>query len=219
MPDVNMDLASSASVSPAEGAGSNGLFVAIGVMKWVMLAFALACPYLAAFLIYPLPAFSDALWDLRWACWFFLFFFTLSAIVRRRWGQTAIFVAAWAWMFFAPPFAQAPLPWLAAQGFGIQARSAEAYLSTCELFQFTETGTQRTFGVCGGADRGTVFTQIFYDPSGEIASPLSERTPEWRRAMEQRLATRPLLEKNVVGRHFLGDFYEVVIPSELLRGG
>jgi hypothetical protein len=186
-------------------------------LQFLFLIAALISPYASAFLTYLLPSLSYSLYDIRLACWFFVFFFTLNALFRRRWKTIAIFSAAWVWFFFTPYKFNEPFFWLMSEGFRVHASPVDDYLSRCELVEFVENGAKQTVGSCESTGMTSPIDYIvYYDTTGEIALPFSQRTPEWKQAMS-RLARDEVLQHS--GWKLFGNFYRLGILLEEYRGG
>jgi hypothetical protein len=110
--------------------------------------------------------------------------FSLQALFRRRWKLMSIY--ALVWVLLCVPFTRysGPHHWLRVLGFYVHTRLVGDYLSICQLTEFVENGVKQTAGVCGGFNRSESIDGIIYDTTGEIMQPVSQRTPEWERAME-----------------------------------
>jgi hypothetical protein len=212
----------SEAASPAVAAGGNEAppldtcwrFVATA-LKYLLLLIALISPYASAFLTYLLPDLSDGFYEIRWMCWIFVFFLSLSALFQQQWKAIAIFSAAWAWLFLTPYQFEKPSDWLLGEGFRIHASAIGDYLSRCRLVAFTENDVKQTVGLCDGVDKGTVFYNVYYDTTGEFALSPFQRTLEWRLAMSQ-LESEELLRYSA--RPMSGNFYRMGIPLEMFRG-
>jgi hypothetical protein len=59
---------------------------------------------------------------------------------------------------------------------------------------------------------------VFYDTTGELALPPTQRTPEWKGAMSYYPAKKVLLEGDDRARHLFGNFYRVSIDSGEFEG-
>jgi hypothetical protein len=147
-------------------------------------------------------------------CWFFIFFYFLCALILRRWKSVALYCAALAWLFFVPPPATKPFHWLVVQGFRIHASPVKDYLSKCRLVEFVENGVNQTVGICQGADMGSYIRSVYYDTTGELALPSSERTPEWKLAIRPFASNKAFVNSDPHARHLINSFYEL---STLLR--
>jgi hypothetical protein len=186
------------------------------LLKYLLLFAAVACPFASAFLVYPLPTVSDALYDLSWLCWFFIIFVSLGILLLRRWIAVAIFAAAWIWLFYGPSHGPGEsFFWLTKQGFHFHASPVKAYLSRCRLVEFAENGTKQTVGFCENNQTSTIDFIVYYDTTGEFSLPLSQRTSEWKQAMSQ-LARDEILERRAY--RFFEDFYRIEMPLEKYRG-
>lgn len=151
------------------------LFIAIPII-WVA----------DAFLAYPAPDISYWLIWVYLACLLALFFLFLGTLFRRRWKEVAIFCA------MAPvvllPFLglNVSFGWLHVEGFRFHASPIEKYLSQCKLIEFIENGATQKVGVCERQGQpGDETLTVIYDTTGELALPVSQRTPEWTKAMAQ----------------------------------
>ena len=179
---------------------------------------ALAGPYASAFLVYPLPNVSIALFYLGWICWFFVFFISFGVLLARRWRAVAIFASAWVWLFFGPSDGPGETYfWFIRQGFRFHARPVEEYMSRCKLTDFVENGVKQSVGFCEGRDEGSFISSVFFDTTGELGLPRSRRTPEWNEAIS------PFIPKEVLAdegraRHLFGSFYRVDIRLEEFKG-
>jgi hypothetical protein len=181
--------------------------------RFALAIFVAAGWYTSAFLTYLLPAFSDLLLWIGIACWLPMFFLSLSALFRRQWSAVAIFSAAW--LVAALPFLGVAdqFNWLLVQGLRIRASSIEEYLSQCRLTEFVESGVKQTVGLCENSD-GPVTHFVFYDTTGELASPLSQRTPEWKGAMWHYPPQWVLRDSEDRAVRLFGNFYGVSIPNK-----
>ena len=135
---------------------------------------------------------------------------------RRDWKAIAIFEATWA--LAVPSFVgYGPLEhaqfWFLAQGFRIHAAPVGDYLSKCKLVEFVEKGTRQTVGDCesSGLSYANVNYVVFYDTTGEIASPRTQRTPEWSDAISYYGARKALIEGQDRAEKLFGNFYRVTI--------
>jgi hypothetical protein len=191
-------------------------------LKYVLIIVVLLGPYALSFLSYLLPTLSC--W-FNWtflACWIPLFFFSISALFRRKWKAVAIFSATWA--LASLPFIEIkPVAeirfWLFVQGFRIHASPVEDYLSKCRLTEFIERGVKQKVGECeasGSSD--TVVYVVFYDTTGELALPVSQRTAEWKDAMWDYPPRGVLRDGGDRAEPLFGNFYLVAIFSEEFEG-
>jgi hypothetical protein len=150
-----------------------------------------------------------------------MFFFSLSALFRRRWKAVAIFVVAWVAVTLSFLEVTEPFSWLRRQGFRIHAFPAKEYLSGCRLTEFVEKGVKQTVGSC--EDWGVVYEStayiVFYDTTGEIALPVSQRTPEWKDAMYDYSPKKVLRDSEGRAERLSGDFYRVSIDHDEFDGG
>jgi hypothetical protein len=189
----------------------------IASLKYLLLIVAVASPYASAFLLYPLPAVSDSLYDLWYICWFFVFFVSLGVLLLRRWIAVAIFAAAWIWLFYGPSYGPGEsFYWLLQQGFRFHASPIKNYLSRCKLVDFVENGAKQTVDFCESTGMTSPLDyRVYYGTTGEFSLPLSQRTPEWKQAMSQ-LARDEILERRAW--LLFGNLYRVEMPLEEYRG-
>jgi hypothetical protein len=190
-------------------------------LKYVLIVVVLSSAYALSFLSYPLPTLSDWLVWIFLACWIPLFIFSLSALLRRNWKAVAIFSATWVLGYL--PFAEfEPVDrfrfWLSQQGFRIHASPVEDYLSKCRLTEFIEKGVRQTVGLCEVSGGAAITYFVFYDTTGEIALPLSQRTPEWKDAMWHYPPKGVLRDSEDRAGHLFGNFYRVDILATEFDG-
>jgi hypothetical protein len=76
-------------------AGYSAAMLLLARSRFALATFAAVSWYASAFLTYLLPTFSDLLLWIGISCWLPMFFFSLSALFRRRWRAVAIFSATW----------------------------------------------------------------------------------------------------------------------------
>jgi hypothetical protein len=157
------------------------------------------------------------------ACWIPLFFFSLSALFRRNWRAVTIFSATWA-LALLPLLDVEPVErfrfWLLVQGFRIHASPVEDYLSRCRLTEFVEKGTKQRVGECessGGVNDNAAYV-VFYDTTGEIALPVSQRTPEWMDAMYHYSPKKVLRDSEDRADPLIGKFYIIRIDHDEFDG-
>jgi len=196
--------------------------LAMTPFKYLLAIFIAASWYALPFLTYLLPTVSYWLLLISFACWIPLFFFSLSALFRRSWKAVAIFSATWmlAFLHFAElePVGQFRF-WLYVQGFRIHVAPVEDYLSKCRLTEFIERGVKQKVGECeasGSSD--TVVYVVFYDTTGELALPVSQRTAEWKDAMWDYPPRGVLRDGGDRAEPLFGNFYRVAIFSEEFEG-
>jgi len=193
----------------------------VGVLKYLLVIVVAGSWYAAAFLTYLMPTFAARLPWIGFACWFPAFFFSLSALFRKRWKAFAIFSATW--VVFALPLlgVEQQFSWLRAQGFRIHAFPVEGYLSGCRLTEFVEKGLKQTVGDCEswGVVYDNVAYVVFYDTTGEIALPVSQRTPEWKDAMYNYSPKKVLRDSEGRAEHLSGSFYRIGIDHGEFDGG
>jgi len=205
-------------------------------LKYVLIIVVLLGPYALSFLSYLLPTLSRWLIAISLACWIPLFFFSLSALLRRKWKAAAIFSITW--VLASLPFIQIePVTeirfWLFLQGFRIHASPVEGYLSKCRLTEFIEKGVKQKVGECeasGSSD--TIVYVVFYDTTGELALclagdarrrnkrlvPVSQRTAEWKDAMWDYPPRGVLRDGSDRAAPLFENFYLVAILSEEFEG-
>jgi hypothetical protein len=176
--------------------------------KWVVIVVALSGLYGSEFLYFLLPSVFG--WLALVGDWFIilLFFYSIGALFKRRWKWIAIFAVVWVLLYFHELGVDAPHEWFNRQGFHIHTLLAPDYLSKCQLTKFVENGVEQTGGFCERFDRGVIYDYIMYDTTGEFVLPMSERTPEWKRAMSAFPA--PLVEREFGAFHLFGNFYRVI---------
>ena len=181
--------------------------------RFTVVIFVAVSWYASAFLTYLLPALSDLLLWIGTACWLPMFLFSLSVLFRRRWKAVAIFSAAW--LVAALPFLGVAdqFNWLLVQGLRIRASPIEEYLSGCRSTEFVESGGKQTVGLCEKSG-GSVTYFLFYDTTGELALPLSQRTPEWKGAMWHSSPQWVLRDSENRAVRLFGNFYRVSIPTK-----
>jgi hypothetical protein len=193
-------------------------------IKYLLAIVVAAGWYAMPFLSYSLPI--HAVWPavIFFACWIPLLFFSLSALFRRNWKAVAVFSATWV-LALLPLLEVEPVVrfrfWLYVQGFRIHTSPLEDYLSGCRLTEFVEQGTKQTVGECeldGDAVYDDFVYVVFYDTTGEIALPLSQRTPEWMDAMYHYSPKKVLRESQDRAEHLNGSFYRIRIDHDEFDG-
>jgi hypothetical protein len=192
--------------------------LAMTPLKYVLTIFAPMSQYASHFLTYFLPTFSDWLLLIGVACWIPMFFFTLSALFRRQWRAVVILAAAWLVVVLPYVKIREPLYWVHVLGFRIHASPIEKYLAGCRLTEFVEKGVKQTVGLCEGSPYAAVSYVVFYDTTGELALPLSQRTPEWRDAMWHYPPKGVLRDSENRAMHLFGNFYRVGILATEFDG-
>jgi hypothetical protein len=144
-------------------------------------------------------------------------------LFRHRWKALAIFSATWllAFLCVAKPESVERLRfWLLVQGFRIHAFPAEEYLSRCRLTEFVENNVKQKFGQCKSWGLGDYTAYVvFYDTTGEIAAPVSDRTPEWKDATYDYSPRDVLREKEGRAKRLSREFYRVSIYQDEWDGG
>ena len=88
------------------------------------------------------------------------------------------------------------------------------------MTEFVEDSVKQTVGTCESFGAGYDYTAyfVFYDTTGEIALPLSRRTPEWNDAMWHHPPKRALRDSADRAAHLFGSFYRVTIYAEEFDG-
>ena len=188
-------------------------------LKYILIVLFAANWFVSGFLTSLMP--TVAYW-IPWiclACWIPLFFIFLGALFRGRWKGAAIVSTALmldAFCFAKIQFVEPVRFWFFAQGFRIHAFPAKDYLSRCRLTEFVEKGVKQTVGTCESFGAGYYF--VFYDTTGEIALPLSQRTPEWNDAMWHHPPKGVLRDSADRAAHLFGSFYRVTIYDNEFDG-
>jgi len=157
------------------------------------------------------------------ACWIPLFCVFLGALFRRSWKGAAIVLTALlldVFCFAKPQSVESLRFWFFAKGFRIHAFPAKDYLSGCHLTEFVEDGVKQTVGTRESWGAGYEYTDYFafYDTTGEIALPLSQRTPEWKDAMWHHPPKRALRDSADRAAHLFGSFYRVTVYDNEFDG-
>jgi hypothetical protein len=195
--------------------------LAMTAFKYLLAIFIAASWYASEFLYYLLPTASFWLFLVSLALWFPLFFFSLSALLRRKWRTIVIFAFAWA-LAVLPIAGLKPMEqfrfWLEFQGFRIHVAPIERYLSSrCRLIPFVEDGVEQQLGDCEVITRSIDFwDQIFYDTTGQFALPPKQRTPGWKDAAYNFFFHCYLTDTAVASRVF-GKFHIVTFENERVR--
>jgi hypothetical protein len=173
-----------------------------------------------AFLSYPAPA--TAYW-LIWfyvACLLALFSLFLGALLRRRWKSALIFCAMAPVVLLPYLGLNVSFGWLYVEGFRFHASPIEEYLSRCKLIEFVERGTEQRLGVCERQRwPGEGVLTVVYDTTGELALPVSRRTPEWTKVMMRFSPGKFFTRSEGRAGHLFGNFYEISVPLEEADGG
>jgi hypothetical protein len=88
------------------------------------------------------------------------------------------------------------------------------------LTDFIEKGVKQTVGECeaSGVVYGPIADVVFYDTTGELALPISQRTPEWKDAMWHYPAKKVLRDGEDRAEPLFGNFYRVEIGHEEFDG-
>ncbi len=88
---------------------------------------------------------------------------------------------------------------------------------SCRLTEFVENGIKQTVGYCRGFDHGTHIIEVVYDTTGEFILPVSQRTPEWKRAMSEVLSP-PVVSEEGRARRMFGNYYSVFMYLNDFQG-
>jgi hypothetical protein len=132
-----------------------------------------------------------------WAIWtallcsLVLFVLFLKALFRRRWREVGSFCAMAPVVLLPYLGLNVSFSWLYVAGFRLHAGPPEAYLSRCKLTGFVEKDVKQKVGVCERRwwpAEGTL--TVIYDTAGQSALPVSQRTPEWTKAIERFVARK-----------------------------
>jgi hypothetical protein len=191
-------------------------------LKYVLVFVALISPYASSFLYYLLPTLSYWLLWIFLACLIPIFFFFLGALLRRDLKAVAILSATWTLAFL--PFSEIePVAeirfWILVQGFRIHASPVEDYLSKCSLTEFVEKGVRQKVGECERSGYNDAITYVvLYDTTGELASPASQRTAEWKDAMWDYPPRDVLRDGEGRAVPLFGNFYQVGVLLEEAGG-
>lgn len=143
--------------------------------------------------------------------------FCLQALFRLRWKLVSIFAVVW--VLLSLPFIgpSEPLRSMILAGFYIRTLLVDDYRSGCHATEFIENGVTQRIGACEGFDRGEFFEDIVYDTTGEFMRPVSQRTPEWMRAMSG-ATFKEAVSKEGIAYHLFGNYYHVNINAFDLKG-
>jgi hypothetical protein len=192
-------------------------------IKYLLAIFVAAGGYALPLLAYSFEASAGWLVWMFLASWIPLLFFSLSALFRRNWRAVAVFSATWVLALW-PLLEVEPVErfrfWLLVQGFRIHTSPVEDYLSRCRLTEFVEKGAKQTVGECesnGGVYDNAAYV-VFYDTTGEIALPVSQRTPEWMDAMYHYSPKKVLRDSEDRADHLIGKFYRIIIDHDEFDG-
>lgn len=188
-------------------------------VKLALVALVVASWIGSSLLAFSLPSFSDWLVTLYIICLPVLFVLFLGDLFRRRWKQLANFLVIWAVVLLPVYATNAPLRWLYAEALRIHVSPLEEYLSRCKLVEFVENDAKQKVGVCERHGQpGNVTRTLIYDTAGELALPVSQRTPEWTKAMVRFSPGLFFTKAEGHAHHLLGHFYEVDVPLERADG-
>jgi hypothetical protein len=184
------------------------LFVAIPVI-WVA----------ASFLSYPAPVISEWLIWMSAACLLALLLLFLSALFRRRWKEVAIFCAAAPVVLLPYLGLNVSLDWIYVAGFRFHASPIEEYMSRCELIEFIEKNFRQEVGICERQSHpGNGVVTVIYDTTGELVLPVTQRTPEWTKAMGRFSPGKVFTKSEGRAQHLFGHFYDIEIGLEDMDG-
>ena len=150
------------------------------------------------------------------ACLATLLFLFVGVVYRLWWKEFAIYLAILAVVLL--PLYQArlgidlSLRWLYVIGFRIHASPLEQYLSRCHLIRFSENGREQSVGKCETLPSlsSEEYVVVFYDSTGELMLPISQRTPEWTAAMRQAGEGFTLAETEGRAFYMYGNFYDAI---------
>jgi hypothetical protein len=188
-------------------------------IKYVLLVVALASWFSAGPLKFSFRGIADWLLPVYLACLLALFFLSLGALLFRRWKEVGILFVIWA-VVLLPFYGWIERPrWVYVEAFRRHASPIEEYLSRCKLVEFVENDAKQKVGLCERLPmgRGDKLT-IIYDTTGQLALPVSRRTPEWTKAMVRFSPGRYFTEAEGHADHLFGNFYEVYVPLEHADG-
>lgn len=171
-----------------------------------------------ATLAFSLPSLGGWLLFLYFICLFALSVRFLIALFRRKWNELAIFLAIWPIVLF-PFYTSGSLRWLYVEAFRFHASPTEEYLARCKSVEFVENGTKQMLGKCDSLHAGgDAALLVFYDTTGEFILPVSQRSPEWRAAMEHFSPHAVLVDTEGRAQKLFGNFYEIVIRPDEFDG-
>jgi hypothetical protein len=94
-------------------------------------------------------------------------------------------------------------------------------MSGCRLTEFVDNGVKQTVGLCEtwvAAYQSAAYL-VFYDTTGQIALPVSQRTPEWKDAMYDYSPKKVLRDSDGRAERLSGDFYRIRIDQDEFDGG
>jgi hypothetical protein len=185
--------------------------------RYFLVAATILCWVASEFLFFISP-----LWDyFRSAsliCWLAVLYFALSALVRRRWKDFAIFSVTCVVIFFVGLGLPILGNSLQVLGLRVRATSLEQYLSGCEVVAFVEKDTKQQIGKCEVVSLpGNHGVFVFYDTTGQFIVPPAARTEGWKNAMYNFSPKWFFIEK-AVGVHVFDNFYAVFVPVDEFDG-
>lgn len=212
--------------SPAVESGASGTRSAISrwkpsraMLKYIVLVAILASWIIGPLLQFFLPVFSDRLLWIYLGGLVVLFFLFLGALLRRRWKEVVVFFAIWAivlYPFYGVGFS---LRWLLVASFRLHAAPIEEYLSRCKLIEFVENDVKQKLGVCERLPlTGDGMLAVIYDTTGELMVPVSQRTPEWTKAMVRFSPGNFFTQSEGRADRLFGNFYDVSVPIQEADG-
>jgi hypothetical protein len=214
----------SKALSPTIESGSSGAQPSArhptgSAIKYVLLIVALASWFGVRPLRFSFPDLADWLPIVYLACLLALFFLFFGALLFRRWKQVAILLVIWA-MVLLPSYGPSELPrWVYVEAFRHHISPIEQYLSRCKLIEFVENDVKQKVGVCERLRLpGDGTLTVIYDTTGQLALSVSQRTPQWTKAMGRFSPARVFTELEGRANHLFGNFYEVLIPIEEADG-
>ena len=128
-------------------------------------------------------------------------------------------IFATVWVLLSLPFIgpSEPLRSVILAGFYIRTLLVDDYRSGCHVTEFIEKGVKQRAGYCEGFDYGQSFEDIIYDTTGEFTRPVSQRTPEWMRAMSGATYKGAVSEEGIA-YHLFGNYYCVHTDMLSLKG-
>lgn|GEM_PF-2920100 len=166
--------------------------------------------FIYGFLKFILPVTASWMPTVVTLAWIPLLLVGLAMLIFRRWkGVTAIALAfGLQAIWSAPVIGSRPLYWAMTQGFRFHAWPSDRYLQRCDLKNFLKDDVTYRVGDCHDCYQfldEPFYECVFYDASGEISLPASERNREWWNLMPNS-RDRTL---NPMGRtvHLFGNFY------------
>src|SRR5262245_27532094 len=105
--------------------------------------------------------------------------------VSQRWKNAEILVVTLFVSNWTPTFGNEHIHLLVKIGFLLHISPVEKYLSQCDLVKFAEGDVEQAVGFCEWHVSRDLIHAVIYDTSGELLKPESEKTAEWKRAMDK----------------------------------